>query len=360
MDVIEATAAYERWLRKKLAVVAPDLRHKHACMDTSLFQFFRATFYRWVPVWHETCAALADAPQLLAVGDLHVENFGTWRDREGRLAWGLNDVDEAARMPYTIDLVRLATSALLAKREDHLAVNAGEACAAILDGYIAGLKAGGEPFVLEEEHPGLRAWAMSAERAPDKFWAKLTAGKSINASPAVRGLLAANLPDRRLPFRIVHRIAGLGSLGRPRYVALASWAGGYLAREAKATLPSAYQWALGRADDRVRGAELLKTAVRCPDPHMRFSDGWVVRRLAPHCSRIELSALPQRRDEDRLLHAMGRETANLHLGARDQRAPILRHLGKQKDTWLVDAARAMGNATKADWKAWRSRRKAAP
>lgn len=30
----------------------------------------------------------------------------SWRDREGRLGWGTNDLDEAAEMPYTVDLVR--------------------------------------------------------------------------------------------------------------------------------------------------------------------------------------------------------------------------------------------------------------
>ncbi len=33
--------------------------------------------------------------QVLAVGDLHVNSFGTWRDAEGRLCWGLDDFDEA-------------------------------------------------------------------------------------------------------------------------------------------------------------------------------------------------------------------------------------------------------------------------
>jgi hypothetical protein len=50
---------------------------------------------------------LADAPKVLAVGDIHLENFGTWRDADGRLVWGVNDYDEAADMPYTLDLLRL-------------------------------------------------------------------------------------------------------------------------------------------------------------------------------------------------------------------------------------------------------------
>jgi hypothetical protein len=56
---------------------------------------------------------------------------------------------------------------------------------------------------------------------------------------------------------------------------------------------------------------------------------------------------------------MGRETANIHLGASDQRRPILRDLGQRKDTWLIKAARAMAEATRADWKQWRSRKAAA-
>src|SRR5208282_6274259 len=123
---------------------------KHRNRADALFPFLRATFYRWMQVWPEVCPELASAPRLLAVGDLHVENFGTWRDAEGRLVWGINDVDEAAAMPYTIDLVRLATSALLARGEEHLAITPKAACKAILAGYRKQLDGEGRAFVLEE------------------------------------------------------------------------------------------------------------------------------------------------------------------------------------------------------------------
>lgn len=355
MDIIKATAAYERWLRTKVAVVEADLQLKHRLMADNLFSFLRATFYRWVPLWHETCRDLATAPRLLAVGDLHVQNFGTWRDHEGRLVWGLNDVDEASIMPYTIDLVRLATSTLLATRAAHLSTKPRAACAAILDGYTAALKNGGAPFVLEEEHPGLRAWALSAERDPERFWARVAAFKRVGAPARVTGLLKDSLPNQRLRVRTLHRIAGLGSLGRPRYVALASWRGAAVAREAKPCVPSAYEWALGSNSARLHGAALLDKAVRCPDPWFRIVDGWTVRRIGPHCSRIDLAWLPKRRDEARLLRAMGHETANLHLGTPSARADVLRHLAKQKEDWLLTAARTMAKATKADWKEWRTR-----
>jgi len=91
MDILEATADFERWLGQQLEVVRPDLALKHENMAKAPFLFFRATFYRWVQRRPEVCGDLANPPSVLAVGDLHSENFGTWRDAEGRLIWGVND-----------------------------------------------------------------------------------------------------------------------------------------------------------------------------------------------------------------------------------------------------------------------------
>src|ERR1700736_2408674 len=147
MDIRTATEKYESWLADHLVIVPEDLTEKHKLMAENEFAFMRATYYRWAQVWTEQCPELARAPSVLAVGDLHVENFGTWRDSEGRLVWGINDFDEAYHLPYTNDLVRLATSALLAIEGDHLGLRPRPACAALLGGYRAGLAAGGRPFV---------------------------------------------------------------------------------------------------------------------------------------------------------------------------------------------------------------------
>jgi hypothetical protein len=79
---------------------------------------------------------------------------------------------------------------------------------------------------------------------------------------------------------------------------------------------------------------------------------WIVRRLAPHCTRVELAALPRVRDEKRLLHAMGFETANIHLGTAKARKRIARDLGKRKAGWLPAAVHTMAEAVQADWQAW--------
>ena len=114
MNIVKATKQYEDWLGLHIRIVEPDLQFKHEQMAAALFPFFRATFYRWLQVWPEECAELDRVPHILSVGDLHVENFGTWRDSDGRLIWGINDFDEASWLPYTNDLVRLLASANVA------------------------------------------------------------------------------------------------------------------------------------------------------------------------------------------------------------------------------------------------------
>src|SRR6516164_7749493 len=128
MNIVKATTKYEAWLGKQTQIVAPDLKLKHIEMAKKAFPFLRATFYRWVQVWPEVCRDLDRAPRVLGVGDLHIENFGTWRDTDGRLVWGVNDFDETTTLPWTQDLVRLAASAHLAIWADHLALRRRSAC----------------------------------------------------------------------------------------------------------------------------------------------------------------------------------------------------------------------------------------
>jgi Uncharacterized protein conserved in bacteria (DUF2252) len=352
--IVAATIDYEGWLHTRIHVVQPDIQLKHEQMAGSLFAFLRATFYRWVSLWLEVCPDLVNAPRVLAVGDLHVANFGTWRDAEGRLVWGVNDLDEAARMPYTADLVRLVASAIIAKQEDGLKIDPSGAAAAVLEGYRESLEAGGKPFILEESHAGLREMALGAEHEPIHFWSKLAKLPRVTPPKRIQRLLQRSLPESAAEIEFSHRIAGVGSLGRPRYVATASCNGGLVAREAKPWLPSAWGWAQGRPKERAYSVHLLKHSVRQHDPYYAVENEWVVRRLAPHCGRIDLADLPKKRDERLILKAMGRETANLHLATSDQRKKVLRDLTGREPDWLLAAAQVMSRATKQDWEIFRT------
>lgn len=356
MNVVKATRRYEEWLGHRTSLISKDLRLKHSNMKAAVFPFLRATFYRWAQIWPEVCPDLAKAPRVLAVGDLHVENFGTWRDVEGRLIWGVNDFDEAHPLAYTNDLVRLATSAHLASLAGHLPLKHKDICDAVVEGYREGMRAEGPPYVLGENNRWLRQIAESELRDPVHFWAKMDALPSFKQDVPISAVDAIEhlMPTHNISYRVAHRVAGLGSLGRQRYVAIADWHGGRIAREAKAMVASACEWAADHpGPSEILYQTIISRAVRCPDPFVQLRGRWIVRRLAPHCSRIELATLKAQGEELRLLHAMGRETANIHLGTRSARKPVLRHLQKQHARWLHRATEEMVKPVLEDWKAWK-------
>ncbi len=352
MTFAEATKAYETWLAGQMTLVEADLTLKHERMRETALGFLRATYYRWAQLWPALCPELADAAPVLAVGDLHIENFGTWRDIEGRLIWGVNDFDEVSEAPYAADLTRLAASALLAVKEGAMAVPPDVVCEAILKGYKAGLKAGGQPFVLGENIDWLRDLAISNLRDPDFFARKMAAltEPTYSVSPKVKAALAERMPQDGLSLDLKHRVAGLGSLGRQRVVALAHWYGGLVVREAKALCPSAWVWAGNPGTDDIAYDQIIGRADRCPDPYSHLSGRWIVRRLAPDSSAIEVDRLPKAEGR-KLLVAMGRETANVHLGS--ARKAILKDLKGRPESWLQHAAHRMVEATLADWEAWK-------
>ena len=318
------------------------------------FNFLRGTFYRWAQVWREVCPELAQAPEVLAVGDLHVENFGTWRDAEGRLVWGVNDFDETYPMPYTNDLVRLAVSANLAASEGHLKIHGTAIAKAILDGYVECLRSGGRPFVLEEHHLWLRSIANAELRNPEHFWNKMDEQASVqNAPKSARRALRSLLPDKGLEYRVVHRVAGVGSLGHERFVAIADWQGDRIAREAKALTPSACIWAYNqKARKGGLYEEILETACRDIDPFVQTRGRWLVRRLSPDCSRVELTTLPAKVDEKRLLESMGFETGNIHMGSRKAVKAVRKDLARRGKGWLHNATKQMIESVVNDYDDW--------
>ena len=354
-DIVESTAEFEKWAGRHVNLIASDVKLKHRNMAQAAFPFFRATFYRFAQWWPMVCEELARAPKVLAVGDLHVENFGTWRDLEGRLIWGVNDFDEAWPAAYTVDLVRLATSAYLAIREEHLSIPRKRAWQAIEQGYRDAIAKGGSAFVLAERHKWLRLIALNELRDPVAFWKKML------ASPRYQGdlpkdvwqMVHSSMPQRTLNYELRSRIAGLGSLGHPRVLALATWDGAHIVREAKQLTPSAWVWTQGLKTYSILSRKLVESAIRIRDPHVHFAEHWIVRRLAPDCCHIEIQSLPEERDEERLAYYMGWETANIHLGSPKSIAAVKRDLGRRKGRWLHKAAKVMQRVMLKDSKDWR-------
>lgn len=338
--------AYETWLGAALGGdrVEADLAEKHDKMRDGPFPFLRATYWRWAETIFEVCPDLASAPTVLAIGDTHVENFGCWRDAEGRLVWGANDFDDAAVMPWPLDLVRLAASALLARGDED--VGSREICQAILTGYGAGL-ADPRPFILERDHKWLRKAVVLPEPERAAYWAKFATPPSRSIPPRFREALRRALPDLAGAFDTFPRTAGVGSLGRPRFVARTDWRGGPVLREVKAVVVSAWPLRHG-GDPSIRAGDVAEGRFRAADPHYRVADGLVVRRLSPNSRKIEAKESGEDLLSRDMLTAMGREIAACHAGDLARAPAVSAHLRSLPADWLRDHARIAARQVEAD------------
>ncbi len=219
------------------------LKMKYDKMAQSPFIFLRGAcdlYYAALP----DAPALREAPLTWCCGDLHFENFGSYKGDNRQVYFDINDYDEAALAPATWDMVRLLTSiqcgadVLKATRAEALAVS--RAC---LESYRDALAIGKPLWVERETSHGLVKDLLRALRERDRaeFLDKRTVRKggerklktdgvkALPASEQQKGRVtefmdrfAAGQPDPGF-YRvrdIARRVAGTGSLGVERFVVL--------------------------------------------------------------------------------------------------------------------------------------------
>jgi hypothetical protein len=350
-SIEEDVAAYEKWLRQQCDVVEVDLEAKHRRMRKSEFDFLRATYFRWARTIELLCPSLVGAPPVLCIGDIHIENYGTWRDADARLVWGINDFDEAAVMPYAFDLVRLTTSAILAP---DLKVSLADVVAAILAGYTRGLS-NPQAALPDEDSGWLRSYINPTARSNSEFWQEVADYPDAKPSDKIRKALRDALPDGAQVQRFASRSKGGGSLGRPRFLVIASWNSGRVVREAKALVPSAWAWAHGDGDEN-RFLQAAFGSYRSPDPHLRCDAGFVLRRVAPDSRKINVDDIQVNGLTKELLKAMAADLAAVH-AASAKTSEIVEDLSRRPRQWLREAVKVAKDATRRDFAGYALREK---
>jgi Uncharacterized protein conserved in bacteria (DUF2252) len=341
-------SAYEVWLRTQCDIVDADLKYKHQRMKKNAFVFLRATYFRWAKYIADICPELKDAPVTLSVGDTHVENFGTWRDAEGRLVWGINDFDEAANIAYPFDLVRLAASVRLTSA---IAITNRDAAGAILDGYRAGL-AGARQILLDAQETWMRPYVACTDDDRRNFWAEIDGYPDANLPAQVANDLAGSIPTGASVLRFATRVKGGGSLGRPRYVVVAAWRGGKVVREAKALVPSARNWARGVAAEQPHFLELANGNHRSPDPFLAVKNGYVLRRISADSRKVDLGDDAGAELSAHLLKAMGFDLGSIHAAGVGSADRIRSDLDERPAEWLNTAAKTAAAAVEQDYLEW--------
>lgn len=248
------------------------LTMKYAKMAQSPFIFLRGAchlFYAALP----DSPALRQAPLAWTCGDLHFENFGSYKGDNRLVYFDINDYDEAALAPATWDLLRLLTS--IRSGADELHISPGEALTvsqSCLAAYRQALRHGKPLWVEAETASGLIKTLFDTLQTTKRrdFLDKRTtlkAGQRSLKLDGVKALPASTEQKKRVTrflqtfaamqpvpefFEVLdigRRIAGTGSLGVERYVILVAGKGSpdnnYLL-DLKEARPSAQMPALAR------------------------------------------------------------------------------------------------------------------
>ena len=240
------------------------LQLKYVGMRSSAFAFLRGTchlFYRRIP----REALRGEAPPAWACGDLHLENFGTFKGGNRLIYFDINDFDEGSLAPATIDLLRLLTSVVIQARAVGLnARDTRELCATLIDAYAAALQKGsarwlerdtaeGEIQMLLDRLRDRRRIALLDERTERRNKVRKLRIDGVKALPSterrrekVIGFMRRFAETQAHPpfynvLDVARRIAGLGSLGIVREVILVEGNGspdGNYLLDLKQSLPS--------------------------------------------------------------------------------------------------------------------------
>ncbi len=188
--------------------------------------------------------AFAAAPIAWLCGDLHVENFGTYKGDNRLTYFDVNDFDDAAAGPLTLDVVRFLASILVGAEEwgveETEALSVAQRAAVA---YASELAAAKPSWIERESAKGLvkRLFAQASGRSRTEFLDRLTSRKGKRRRLVVDGqhLLPASDDDVAAVTAMVRsvgaaardedffqvldvarRIAGVGSVGSARMVAL--------------------------------------------------------------------------------------------------------------------------------------------
>ena len=93
-SVVEISNRYENWMKANLpslnrAISTPNTHRWQKRGRELPFDSYGGLSYLWSLRFPQELPELIapSVPTVLGLGDVHIENFGTWRDSEGRLIW---------------------------------------------------------------------------------------------------------------------------------------------------------------------------------------------------------------------------------------------------------------------------------
>jgi uncharacterized protein (DUF2252 family) len=365
-------------------------QRKYQEMSVSPFSFLRATCHLFHEDW-PLSSDLNKAPALWVCGDLHLENFGSYKGidahpglpqaklRQRQVYFGINDFDEGNLAPLTRDIVRLVVSTLLVGKSLGLSkVDRSNLAQELIDTYRRTLELGVSNNLAETTGVvgDLLQTAKDRSRRDllEKYIAndhtlKEIADKLWPVSPiqkeqilAVYNIWAAQQSEpafyRCLDLK--QRLAGLGSLGVDRYLLLVAGKDAEcrylldLKEQNNSVLQSlnSPQWI-----SNAQRVQMVQSLLQSHPPDLRGElkieqKSFTIRELQPSQDKIKCTEI-NGSELGRLVKTAAKVTAWSHLqGAGQQgaasRQQAMDYAAKSWDSIVLEYAKSYAQQVKAD------------
>jgi uncharacterized protein (DUF2252 family) len=213
---------------------------KYEKMKADPFSFFRGSCHLFHADW-PVGAEIDRAPQLFICGDLHLENFGTYKGADRQVYFGMNDFDEGMYAALTRDITRLAVSVLLVGEMLGLEkIDRSTLATNLLDNYRKTLLTGQHQSLKETQGVVGDLLVKSADRSRldllEKYLGDVDSDKLQEKDDKILSISDIQRDQVLAVYRgwakqqpkpefyecldIKRRLAGLGSLGVDRYLLL--------------------------------------------------------------------------------------------------------------------------------------------
>ena len=368
------------------------LTSKYSAMRESAFRFFRGTshlFNNDIPVE----SFIWQSPQTWNVGDLHIENFGSFKADNRVPYFDLNDFDECILAPNLADLARLTCSLFVAA--DFLQLNNAEVknlVKILTDAYALTLAQGYIRPLEQETATGIiRHFLQSVEFRKQRPFLKRFVTYKKHEARFRKHNLHIRKADEETKIRIsnalnswaetqpdpgffnvldvAHRVVGTGSLGIERFMILVghpSKSSKQFLLDLKKALPSTLQSRLASqqplwSSEAERIVEVQKR-IQAASPALLHAlvlpeGSYVLRELQPIEDKIALLGLVGKPKKlANLVGMMGRLRAWGHLRSSGRQgsaiADELIDFGLHYDDWqepLIDYAHQYAQQVKTDY-----------
>lgn len=367
------------------------LARKYAAMRTDPFVFLRGSchlFYARLPA----AGVLQKAPATWICGDLHIENFGSYKGDNQLVYFDLNDFDEATLAPCSWEVLRLLTSirfamAGLGLDEDLV----DQLCEQTVQTYAGELATGKARWIERDTADGLIGELLGHLRSRKDLLAKRTLLEDgrrrlrIDHDKLLPATAEQTRSVRRLMKKVgrehgaaeffevmdvARRVAGTGSLGVARYIVLVQGKGGddgHQLLDLKQALGSSLHSQVESTAAWSTPAEqvvAIQRRMQAISPALLQAvemDGasYVLRALQPSEDRIDLHSSPRSVPHlQGLLTRLAQLTAwsQLRSSGRDGSAcadVLIAYAGKRRwKTRLADLSAECAQRVRRDWKAF--------